>query len=269
MKTSEIIEAIKEFFLDLLGYFLPGLITLILLFICIKTDLFLNHINSCLDEWAGWLILCLSYVSGYIIYSLADIRDGLLKPFFINAQITNRVGDSNIDRGWKKTILKIKGFITLLLIYFGIEVRAKVEEDIKTNVQYKMCLELIKKTWNKDTIIKEIDYENISMRELRSIIMSYIPEADTKIYTFMFRAELCNHISASFLFIGFLAITQVLLDKFFNIDLGIFLTNREAIILYLALLIMSYLLYLTRIRFLRIAYKIPFTIFISRNYKLY
>ena len=94
--------------------------------------------------------------------------------------------------------------------------------------------------------------------------MSYVPEADQKIYTFMFRSELGNHIGFVFFSFGlWLLLSNICLDSI-NSTILIKESLLGLIQVPILIIIISYFFHVTRKRFIIIAYKIPFSIFIAK-----
>lgn len=232
MKASEIIEAIKEFFFDIIGYLIPGAVAMSFILLCApgaNFDIILAKVR--VDPSIIYLII--SYCLGYVVYGVAIIRD--------------------------KLIDKIK----------WIESPRRMSIRIKESLQYKMAVEILKSLWIRSLLIskEKEDIEKFDMRETRGAVMAYIPEVDTKIYTFMFRSELCNHLNVLFLFISILGFLSLLINQIFPCLL-ILILEPGYILFYLVALAFSFFLHKTRMRFLSITYNIPFTIFIAKYYTI-
>lgn len=67
----------------------------------------------------------------------------------------------------------------------------KIEKKVTERTAFKLSKQLISEDLKSKQINKHLD--NATLRDLRSITMSFIPEADQKIYTFTFRSELSSH----------------------------------------------------------------------------
>lgn len=109
---------------------------------------------------------------------------------------------------------------------------------------------------------KKLD-ENITLRELRTRVMSYIPESDQKIYTFTFRSELSNHISNICFLYGCIALIFWGVQSFFNFQ--VFYSEAKFITLYILLCIISFFLSKTRDRFYSISMRVPFSVFMAKE----
>lgn len=232
MKPSELIEAIKEFFLDIIGYLVPGMVALSFILLCVP-DFSFNIILNNVNVEPAIIYLIVSYCLGYVVYGLALIRDKLMD--------------------------KIK----------WIETPKKISSKIKVSLQYKMAVETLKSLWSQSSFISKDmeDIEKFDMRETRGAVMAYIPEMDTKIYTFMFRSELCNHLNVLFVLIALLGLLSVLFEAIFD-DSLLLKTDEGFTTFYIIALLVSILLHKTRMRFLSITYNIPFTIFIAKYYPI-
>jgi hypothetical protein len=229
---SKLIEGIKEFFLEILGFLLPGVILLFLLSFFVNSDqtkLFSNFVKS-----NHWIILMFGYILGYIIYGMALTRDKFLNKLF------------NIFE--KKTEVEI--------------IKENITKSKEVGITKEIFNNLIgKKLEQKDKI------DSLSFNGMRSLAMSYTPEADKKIYTFMFRADLCNHLNIVAVLIGISGLLNSIICCL-GIRIPLFYTESKYVICYSLLLMISYFLNLTRNRFLAIAFKIPFSIFIAKFYNL-
>lgn len=232
MKASEIIEAIKEFFFDIIGYLIPGAVAMSFILLCApgaSFDIILAKVR--VDPSIIYLIV--SYCLGYVVYGLAIMRD--------------------------KLIDKIK----------WIESPKRMSSRIKESLQYKIAVEVLKSLWMGSVLIskKHKDIEKFDMRETRGAVMAYIPEVDTKIYTFMFRSELSNHLNVLLLLISMLGFLSLLINKIFPYLL-ILIVEPGYILFYSVAFLFSFFLHKTRMRFLSITYNIPFTIFIAKYYTI-
>lgn len=231
METSKIVEEFAKYLNELLGYLLPGLTLFFLAysFIDVNQIIFISDYNT-LDVWT---VLFFSYISGYIIYGASIIRDKIFNIFY---KIINK-------------LIRIKKIVVL---------EEKISNKIEETTEFKLAKESILK------LLPNIKEENIKLKNTRSIAMSYCPEADQKIYTFMFRSELCNHVGFVF---GVFA--TWILFAYFN-----FYYNNNTLLIKVGLLknlyipaamfLFSYCLHFTRRRFLDIAYKIPLSIFLTK-----
>ncbi len=252
MKASDFISAIKEFFLDIIGFLLPGLFVLIVLSECIlpSCQFGIKSIFSS-PAWNTTVHLVLAYLIGYAIYPLSDITDKLL--FF------KIKSNKKVFAGIKKLCLSTP---------------KEKEDSLESSTEKIAVLNILKKLLvfpstgsTAEMVVPESQIESLKIHNLRSLVMSYCPEADMKIYTFMFRSELCRLISSFALSISIVGILFYLISFFLKSPI-LFRTDMKALILYVLLLFISYFLTKTRVRFYNIAFKIPFSIFISKRFKL-
>lgn len=235
MKISDLIDALKAFFLDFLGYFLPGVYALLVLTYIVEEKWKLTFMGNYpfLEEYYGIIFFTFAYILGYVVYSIS-LADWIAKRKF----------------------LKIK-------------TSSQIEGEIRSGLEFEQCKKVISKLWveNNASVLSANDLSNLNTRNLRSIVMSYIPESDVKIYTFMFRSDLCKHISSFSLLCGILGLFFSSLSLVFD-HIKVFKIGWHYTMLYALLLICSFFLVKTRSRFLSIAYKIPFSMFLSKYYKI-
>jgi hypothetical protein len=72
----DIMDSIKEFIWDIIGYLIPGLYLFILLYICLD-----NSYLSCIPvppNLQVWVIMIVSYIFGYAIYGLGALKEHIL-----------------------------------------------------------------------------------------------------------------------------------------------------------------------------------------------
>jgi len=116
-------------------------------------------------------------------------------------------------------------------------------------------------------LIPEMDMEKLTFNDIRNFAMAYVPEVDQKIYTFMFRSDLFKHTKDIFLFVSIWGFLSYISNKFININL-FFRTNDINIYLIMILFILTFPLNEGKKRFLMIAYKIQFNIFLAKTFPL-
>lgn len=224
MEISKTLEDIGKFFNEILGYLLPGLVLLLLIYYFLD-PIEINKDKS-FSEPNIWLILFSSYILGYIVYGASYV----LNNFF---------------KGTK---------------YFK-----KDEEIIKSQIQE--LEEFIISVKKIKELIPIIDTQKIDFHTVRNFAMAYVPEVDQKIYTFMFRADLFKHIKDIFIIISFWGLIAYLTKLCFNNTL-LFNTQDYNIVIIVLLLILTYPLNEGKKRFLGIAYKIQFNIFLAKSYPI-
>jgi hypothetical protein len=224
MDLAKSLEEIGKFFNEVLGYLLPGLLLLFLIYffldpteIC-KYDLFLE-INA-------WFILFSGYIMGYVVYGISHVFNTIFKTCYY---------------------FKLDEKIIILNI-------CKIDE-------YKRAKDKIVE------LIPNLNLEKLDFHSIRNYSMAYVPEVDQKIYTFMFRADLFKHMKDTFLIVSIWGILAYLSKLFFNNTI-LFDVSGYNILLVLLLLLLTYPLNEGKKRFLTIAYKIQFNIFLAKAYPI-
>lgn len=135
----------------------------------------------------------------------------------------------------------------------------RIEKDIEAKEIFKQCLALYTL---KEKIKNVTVSQSLSLRELRTNIMSFSPEADQKIYTFRSRSDLSNHIgNISFLF-GIFGLICFLVGLRWECD--IVNTDKKYIFLYFILILSYFILRYTRDRFYDIAMRLPLSIYMAK-----
>jgi hypothetical protein len=233
MKLSEFVEALKSFFLDFIGYFAPGFFALIVLYGCSTADVQKSiNVQIMNEEWSSLLVFFFSYVAGYVIFSITEYTD-----------------------------------IITLLFYKGEP--DKINKRIENSVEYRLAKETLIKLFTKNgkpaVTLQELN--GMGHRSVRSIVMSYIPDADTKIYTFMFRSTFCKNVGSAACAIS-LAGLIFCIWSYLNGQQFYLRTDRLGLLVYTGLLVISIMLNNPRFYFLSIAYRIHLSIFLAKYYKV-
>ncbi len=211
-------DSFKEFIWDIIGYLVPGSYILILLSFCVNHD---YYIRSSLEVGLENFSTIAFVISSYIL-----------------GYLTHGVG-----------CLKEK----LLGKY---SYTKKIESRVSTRKAYILSKELLSKVFKENGITEDLG--NSTVRDLRSIAMSFIPEHDHKIYTFTFRSDLSSQAGNISFIIGFLGLISTAIPK--NI-MEIFLVDKAHLLIYICLII-SYLFFReTRNRFYNISISVPFSIY--------
>lgn len=216
-------DSFKEFVWDIIGYLIPGAY----LFILVSFFINENYMLSVPPVFKGHellLIIVISYVLGYMIYGLGDLKEKNRK-----------------NKSYSKVVLE-----PIMLLPVFIESKKIMMEKDSENTEFNEQLKVI------------------GVRELRNIVMSYVPEADQKIYTFTFRSELSRHT-------GLVSIVLGSLGAFFTIlecrwaSINLFKTDVVHLLLYVLLIFAYFLLREPRDKFYRIAMTMPFNLFVARE----
>lgn len=215
-------DSFKEFIWDIIGYLLPGTYVLILLSACISNEYF---VNSPITHFFPDLNV---YVFIVISYLLGYVSYGF---------------------GWlKEKILGKRSYV----------------KKIESNVSKRKAFSLTKELITKGLAAKGVtdDLANSTVRDIRSIAMSFIPESDQKIYTFTFRSELSNQIANISFSIGALGMLLWPIQNKFSFSL--FLSDHKHIILYVCLMIVYFFLREARDRFYAMSINLPFSIYTAK-----
>ena len=180
-------------------------------------------------NFAGVTILTLSYSLGFVIYGLSLIKEKVINWIsFLGSR--------------KKVLRQISKSETFLAA-------KKIAQ--KESEQRGVDLNIIE--GKEEEIVKE----------LRSFVMSCYSDSDQKTYTFMFRAELSNHLNTLCLLFGLIGL--ILCVCGIDAEHSIFQITTPYITLYTTLLLMSILLFHTDVKFYERAMKLPFSIYLART----
>lgn len=214
-------DSFKEFVWDIIGYLLPGSYLLILLSIIIKKD--------------------------YFVYPAIGTKSDDFYPFIFIA-LSYLLGYSIYGLGvMKENILGKYSYIK------------KIEKKVKDRKAYSLSKELLSKHLQTKGVTDDLN--SSSLRDIRSIIMSFVPEHDQKIYTFTFRADLSNQIGNTSLLIGVLAL---FFSAFTPCSLNPFNAEKTHYIIYFCLILNYFLLRETRNKFYAISLGLPFSIYTAK-----
>jgi hypothetical protein len=206
---EDALKSVKEFIWDIIGYLIPGFLLIIVFNLIIEPTLSIR--NNFIFDWKlfqSYLIVVVSYTLGYIIYSLTIFKIKF-QNFFIDL-ISKVTG--YLSKTFLKFLVKNK-----LAEYFINDIKSKHSNYWKlkfiNSSTYKSAKDFL-----KANSLSEVD--NMEFNEVRNILMSRNPEMDQKVYTFMFRSSLFDHISTISILICILVSTQLFIDfKFIKTDL--------------------------------------------------
>ncbi len=241
MKIDDAIAAIKEFFLEVLGFLLPGFILLLLSYLFLRSE-FKPDIEGFLqNEHSNSIVLVISYLLGYVLFGISDAWRSY-----------KRVGKPAF-------IFKFLRFIRIIEVkpYFE-----EVQESIKKSPDYRVALEII----HEKIGIERNELESMGVNSVRNLAMSYIPEVDRKIYNFMFRSELSDKVNIALKIIFLVGISSWLIDAI-TYKYWLFKTDKSSIFGYVTIMIAAFFLRKTQRRFFDIAMRIAFPIFVVK-YKM-
>jgi hypothetical protein len=215
-------ESLKEFIWDVIGYFIPGIYVIILLSVLVLPEYFVQ--TPLIDKKDS----AVNFVVLIIAYILGYLIYGL--------------GE------WKEKQRGKKSFMET------------IQANMPNSVSYKLATELLQAKVSATTTTLQVS--TMTPKEVRNLAMSYAPDADKKVYTFMFRSDLARHIANTSWTIG--TITLLLQIAHWLHPQWQIVRGDAVYVLLSALLIGSfYLLNYVRDRFYRIAMNIPFSILIS------
>lgn len=217
-------DSFKEFIWDIIGYLLPGSYILILLSVCVNEEYFVTP-------------------------SLGTGTNDFLP--FIFVVVSYLLGHVAYGFGWFKEGLLGK--------YSYVK---KIEAKVASRKAFALSKELISNSLKAKGITE--DFNNATVRDLRSIALSFIPEQDQKIYTFTFRSDLSNQTANISFIIGILGL---IFSIFSSIPASIFKTDTAHIIIYLCLIFCYFFLRQTRNRFYAISVGLPFSIYTANAIK--
>ncbi|MDB5122387.1 MAG: hypothetical protein JWP94_516 [Mucilaginibacter sp.] len=215
-------ESLKEFIWDVIGYFIPGMYVIILLSVIVQPKYFIH--TELIDKKDP----AINFVVVIIAYILGYLIYGL--------------GE------WKEKWRGPKSFMEV------------IQAKIPNSNSYKLASELLQTKISATNATMQVS--TMTAKDVRNLAMSYAPDADKKVYTFMFRSDLARHIANSSIIIGILA---VLLQAAHWIHPQLQVVKGEIVylVLYVFLICSFFILNYTRDRFYRIAMNIPFSILIS------
>jgi hypothetical protein len=185
---GDIIKNIKEFIWDIVGYLVPGFLLIIILNLILSPQIAIE--NDFLIDWkelGEFLLLVVSYVLGYIVYSLTifkiNMQDVILNKIIEMFPKNEKYFSNLLSTGW--------------------------ESKFKNSATFKNSVEFLTSNGYKEA-------KNMEINEIRNILMSRDPSITQKVYTFMFRSSLFDHISTIFIVVEFIVLFQIVFS-FFNI----------------------------------------------------
>lgn len=220
---DKLIEAIKEFFFDIIGFLVPGIISLIIGKVVFNLSINIQESNMVVN-------LVVAYALGYLIFALSQIKESWLKKIAKWKWIPKRLESPSEDQ---------------------------ILNDLFIRDTFKLASEKIRKNTT------EGDLSLSDYKSFRNVAMSGSPEADKKVYTFMFRAELFNQLhTVSIIFLFFLS-----LNYFASLfpQINYLIINDVHFGWFFLSLISVLVLRKGWKRFYRIAMSIPFSLYIEKN----
>jgi len=210
-------DSFKEFIWDIIGYLIPGSYIIILSSVFVNKDYFIAPESGSISKDFY------PYIFIVISYLLGHVAYGF---------------------GWLKEVILGKKSFT-----------KRIEENVSKRKAFILSKELISKSLLEKGIID--DLSTATVRDIRSIAMSYSQEQDQKIYTFTFRSDLSNQTGNISIVFGLLGI---IFSIFKCLPIHLFKIGTKYVIVYVILIICYFLLRETRNRFYSISIGLPFSI---------
>lgn len=224
---EDAIKSLKEFTWDIIGYLIPGFLLIVSFNFIVLPSVGIK--NNFLIDWtlfSNYLIVVLSYILGYIVYSLTILKI--------------RIQDSIFSFFKKeKTFHKF--------------IRSKHSKSWETNFVDSSTVKSARKHLTDKGYV---EVEKMKLNEMRNILMSKDPAMDQKIYTFMFRSSLFDHISTISILIVIVACIQTIFAHF-----GYKFIKTEGLykVLYISLVFIVPLLGNCKRTFYSISQRLPFS----------
>lgn len=231
---GDLIASLKEFVWDIIGYLIPGFLFLLILNFILLPSISIE--NSFLVDWnlfnPVYIIIVLSYAVGFIIYSLTIFKV-LLQDIFWKRLLKLKL--FNPRPNWEKAI-KCK-------------ISNNWEEEFKASSTFNAAKDFLASNGISNV-------SNMKVNEVRNILMSRNPEMDQKVYTFMFRSSVFDHIETILLLVSFLALIQFIISRF-----GFHFMKMEIqfVFIYIVFFLISGLLGNSKRVFFSISKRIPFS----------
>lgn len=238
---GDIIQSLKEFIWDIIGYLIPGFVLIIIFNFVINPNVGVN--NNFLFKWeifSSYLIIVIAYVLGFVVYSVT--------LFKIKSQDFIILKFESIFSSWINYFEFTKNFFNK---YVKSKYSKNWQENFKESSTVKSAKEFLKsKSYS--------DVDNMRLNEIRNILMSRNPLMDEKVYTFMFRSSVFDHISTMLILVWTFFIIQSGLNKMgYNIE--VLKTEKEYVIIYFIFFFIIPLLGNCKRMFFSISQRIPFS----------
>ena len=224
MDLKAFFESLKDYFLDVIGFLIPGVMLLVCLSVTVQNKYFFSSpILKNESSYYTFIFLIVTYVLGYLVYGLGVLKDNVLGKLSSKKRIEEEIRNSNV---FKDALYKYTNYTVLHSL--------------------------------------NSPQQSIGCRELRSIVMSFNTDEDNnKIYKFMYRSDLSKHMGNVVLVIGILGLLNYAISYKTN-EFAVFRTETKFILLYIVLLFSYFLFRGTRRYFYDIAIKTPFNMYFAR-----
>ncbi|WP_264529248.1 hypothetical protein [Flavobacterium sp. N502540] len=208
---EDALKSVKEFIWDVVGYLIPGFLLIIVLNLILLPKIAVD--DKFLFDWKviqNYMVVVVSYVLGYVIYSLTIFK--IKTQDFVIDMIRNFSSYINNTRFNYLTSNRLsKYFVDKIII--GKHSETWKDKAINSS-SFKAAKDFLK--------ANNVSYvDNMQFNEIRNILMSRNPDMDQKVYTFMFRSSLFDHISTIAIIVCLLVSLQLLVSdyKFIKTDL--------------------------------------------------
>jgi len=234
MKFEDAILTIKTFFLEVLGFLIPGFFFTCSLSLCLSDNLQNYIIKLIKVDYINYIVLIISYVTGYFLYGVFELKRAMF------------------------SILGKPMILSKLRVFTTQKVDHKLNNEIPKSTEFKISYNLLLKHLG----LSDAELPNTNYRTIRNIMMSYFPGLDNKIYTFMFRADLSKNIATSLQLMSVLGLVSILYEKWSLYDAPL-KNDYHHIFLYIILILIAIPLNKTYERFYGIAMRIIFSNFIA------
>jgi hypothetical protein len=175
---GDIIKNIKEFIWDIVGYLIPGLTLLVILNLILDPSVKIK--NEFLIDWAkfeDFLLVLVGYILGYVVYSITIFKIKRQDFLFLKLSQKWNIFYKYLSYGWENSFQQSATF-------------TEAKSFLKTNG------------------FNGVQVDNMKINEIRNILMSRDPRMDQKVYTFMFRSSLFDHLSTILILVVLLVIIQ-------------------------------------------------------------
>lgn len=184
---GDIIQSLKEFIWDVIGYMLPGFLLIILLNLFLQPSVGID--DAFLFDWnifGDYLPIVVSYILGYVLFSLSLLKNNIQNILIDFLRKINTLISENTP-AFKIFLRKCQ-----FPYFIYTQIQSSHSEYWLIGAQKSSTFASAKK------FLKNGGYEGVDgmkFNEIRNILMSRNPLMDQKVYTFRFRSVLFDHIS--------------------------------------------------------------------------
>ena len=238
---GDIIQSLKEFVWDIIGYLIPGFTFLILFNLVAQPNIGVkNHFFFDWEVFSFYLIIVISYILGFVVYSLTIFKIKN-QDYFISKL-------ESFFSGWRSKKESNE-------LFFNKYISSKHSKHWQINFKKSSTVRSAKQYLKERNFV---GVDEMKLNEMRNILMSKNPEMDEKVYTFMFRSSVFDHLSTILILLCFSAFIQIIYNFFFD-DIQFIKTESTFIGLYIVFLILIPLLGNSKRMFYSISQRIPFS----------